>query len=82
VPGSDKKWLGYLIGTGIVGAILFWMFGPIGILYTLGYLAFLVFSEIITKLIKPQGDPAKDPTYQKNVRDLIARSKQFEEKAE
>lgn len=74
--------LGYLIGFAIVAAVLYALFGSVGILYALGILGFGVLSNLITALLKPKSDLTNDPMYKQNVQDLVARQRQFESKTE
>jgi hypothetical protein len=51
---NQREWPGYLIGTALIATLLSIFFGPSGILYAIGFLAFFLLSEFIANLFRPR----------------------------
>lgn len=59
----------------ILCGILCLFFGPAGILYAAGIVAFQAVASLIARLIKPNVDARNDPVYRANVRKLVERQR-------
>jgi hypothetical protein len=59
----------------ILCGILCLFFGPVGILYSGGIVAWCAFVNLVTHLIVPNADARNDPVYRANVQKLVERQR-------
>jgi hypothetical protein len=69
----SKPIIGWALALVVISGTLYLFFGPVGILYGLGFMLFYALAEFITKLIKPNAEATNNPVYRKNVQQLIKR---------